>query len=655
MTSTSEIEMKGTTTNNPISSNIEKKYVDHIFKLLFAASNGNMKELTELRESYPDEDLNVADYDGRTALHLASAEGHHEIVKFLVAEFQKVYHDTDGVNRCLNPLDRFHQTPLDEAVKNGHRQIAIFLRDSGCKTYRDHGVDLIKASFLGDLNTMRTLLENGVDPNYQDYDKRSALHVAAGQQNTAAVELLLRFGANPNSEDIWEGTAILDAKRTLNRTKGDSVLQQLLNAMGTNKPQTPIWSDGMMRTFVVFQSLILIFYAFCCQYSTDAENEGRYGMYQDVHVMIFIGFGFLMTFLRKYGYSAVGLNFLISVIVIQFHPLLKQFWVNLFENHWHKVSFDIGTLINGDFAASTVLITFGALLGKTSPFQMIWIAILEPIFYSLNEEIGVKMGISDVGGSMVIHCFGAFFGLAASMILSPKRSKNSKNNAAVYHSDLFSMIGTIFLWMFWPSFNGAYTDGSLKTQTIVNTVLSLSASCYTAFVASYWLRGERKFVMVDIQNATLAGGVAMGTSANLNINPACAIAIGMSAGFVSVLGYTRILPWLEDRIGLHDTCGVLNLHGIPSIMGAIFGAIAANSTTDGKPGSQILFLLTTLGMSIVSGLLCGALLSNVRPAEKYFLDEEAWEVPEKETPYYFDEEGKQSQTERDSLLEIKSN
>ena len=42
-----------------------------------------------------------------------------------------------------------------------------------------------------------------------------------------------------------------------------------------------------------------------------------YKMFTDVHVMMFIGFGFLMTFLRKYGHSSVGFNFLVSAFVIQ--------------------------------------------------------------------------------------------------------------------------------------------------------------------------------------------------------------------------------------------------------------------------------------------------------------------------------------------------
>lgn len=40
-------------------------------------------------------------------------------------------------------------------------------------------------------------------------------------------------------------------------------------------------------------------------------------VFQDVHVMVFVGFGFLMTFLRRYGYSAIGFNFLLSAVVIQ--------------------------------------------------------------------------------------------------------------------------------------------------------------------------------------------------------------------------------------------------------------------------------------------------------------------------------------------------
>lgn len=33
--------------------------------------------------------------------------------------------------------------------------------------------------------------------------------------------------------------------------------------------------------------------------------------------MVFVGFGFLMTFLRRYGYSGVGFNFLLAAIIIQ--------------------------------------------------------------------------------------------------------------------------------------------------------------------------------------------------------------------------------------------------------------------------------------------------------------------------------------------------
>lgn len=47
----------------------------------------------------------------------------------------------------------------------------------------------------------------------------------------------------------------------------------------------------------------------------------------DVHTMMFIGFGFLMTFLKRYGYSAIGFNFLIAAFVLEW-SLLVRGWLH---------------------------------------------------------------------------------------------------------------------------------------------------------------------------------------------------------------------------------------------------------------------------------------------------------------------------------------
>ena len=48
------------------------------------------------------------------------------------------------------------------------------------------------------------------------------------------------------------------------------------------------------------------------------------------------------------------------------------------------------------------------------------VAIVEAVMYSFNEEIGIQLSVSDIGGSMIIHMFGAFFGLAVSFSLIRK-------------------------------------------------------------------------------------------------------------------------------------------------------------------------------------------------------------------------------------------
>lgn len=75
----------------------------------------------------------------------------------------------------------------------------------------------------------------------------------------------------------------------------------------------------------------------------------------------------------------------------------------------------------------------------------------------------------------------------------------------------------------------------------MNTILSLSGSCMTTFLVSLLTRSDdKKFNMIDIQNATLAGGVAMGTCASMNILPVWAILIGVFSGLVSSLGFSKL-------------------------------------------------------------------------------------------------------------------
>lgn len=101
------------------------------------------------------------------------------------------------------------------------------------------------------------------------------------------------------------------------------------------------------------------------------------------------------------------------------------------------------SLITSDFAAAAVLITFGAVLGKVSRLQLFVIGVFEIIFYAVNENILVHhLKITDVGGSMVIHMFGAYFGLAVTrMIYKDDHGDENPKEGSVYHSDLFAMIG----------------------------------------------------------------------------------------------------------------------------------------------------------------------------------------------------------------------
>ena len=112
--------------------------------------------------------------------------------------------------------------------------------------------------------------------------------------------------------------------------------------------------------------------------------------------------------------------------------------------------------------------------------------------YAINQHLVVdKLKALDVGGSITIHAFGAYYGLSASMVLSIAGSgMDHHKNGASYTSDMTAMVGTIFLWLFWVSISSLYFPCPFPCE------FSLSVG-FQASLASH----EHGFGIADTQHA----------------------------------------------------------------------------------------------------------------------------------------------------------
>ena len=66
--------------------------------------------------------------------------------------------------------------------------------------------------------------------------------------------------------------------------------------------------------------------------------QNKYAVFQDVHVMIFIGFGFLMTFIKTQSWSALAFNWIISAWALEWAILTTGFFHQLIAGEgYHKI------------------------------------------------------------------------------------------------------------------------------------------------------------------------------------------------------------------------------------------------------------------------------------------------------------------------------
>ncbi|OMJ90733.1 hypothetical protein SteCoe_6810 [Stentor coeruleus] len=381
---------------------------------------------------------------------------------------------------------------------------------------------------------------------------------------------------------------------------------------------------GLPLAALALQIIVLLFYTICD--NSSEPKDFRYANFQFVHLMIFVGFALLYGFLRRYSWTGLGQNFIIGVFAAEFYLVYASIIHTIYKNESSlTLIIDGKFLLCADFCAGAALVSFGVFIGKVSTLQMLIMAAYESFFYALNEHfVSNIFKTIDSGGGMTLHAFGCYFALAASMTFAPDKNKDLKYNSTNYISNIFAFTGTVLLWFSWPGFNAALAENTEDFYYAVsNTVIALFGSTVGAFITS-GLLNNGKLSMVSIINATLSGGVAVGTACIICHKPGWASLLGFLTGGISAFGFEKITPFLEEKIGLQDIAGVNNLHGIPGIISMIFSLCFVSKD---KVPDQFYGLLCSLGLSIGSGTLFGLFLRKTQylfGSEKFFLDAVLW-------------------------------
>ena len=203
-----------------------------------AASRGDVEQLQFYASLGTD--MNLGDYDQRTALHLAASEGLLAVVQFLVAELHADH----------SPVDRWGGTPLDDAIRHDETHVVEFLESQGAQRGKtavttaadaaQRGVDLCEAASSNNMDVLRALIAQGGDANVSDYDSRTALHLAASNGHLEIVAFLIEeAGSSVSPIDRWLGTPLDDAIRAKHTR-----VMEYLKSKGAERGRKGVTLDG---------------------------------------------------------------------------------------------------------------------------------------------------------------------------------------------------------------------------------------------------------------------------------------------------------------------------------------------------------------------------------------------------------------------------
>ena len=453
--------------------------------------------------------------------------------------------------------------------------------------------------------------------NNQNIQEGGAIRRSLGEGNPTTDMLqndfISRYGQNFNYE----------------AGKGNPYYQQNNNMLNNNSSYWP--SFIIIGCFEVL-AIILLAVLFEKVFKYDL-NILDYGLFRDMNIMIFIGFGMLHSILRRNSWISISINILLVAFSVQFALFFNYLWKICFLEKFECETFDFTYLMKAIFVSSSVLISLGCVLGKLSLIQYIVMAIFETVFCSLNYQLcEQKLKSLDYGGALYIHTFGAIFGLAISIVLffssKMKRSFQTYDylNKSSYFSNLLAFLGMFFLFCYFPSFNSVLsTDEKIRHNGKKNTYFSLFGSVMGSFITSALFNGGR-FVFEQILFGSISGAVIISGCCTLCFHYWASLLIGTLGGVICVIFLTKIKP-IFLRKGFQDTCNVFIVHGLSGLLGGFITPIFISDLKNieetyfldkktlingrkynSQAGIQIAAIFITIGISFIGGIATGFLM-----------------------------------------------
>ncbi|NWH41211.1 RHL protein, partial [Chloropsis hardwickii] len=387
---------------------------------------------------------------------------------------------------------------------------------------------------------------------------------------------------------------------------------------------------------LLLQALFLI----CCflGYPDVSNNYSLieiYPEFQDVNHMVVFGFGFFLVVLRRYGFSSTGFNFLLFALGVQCSLLGEDLLCRAADCSLWSLEKAVVSMI-------AVVISTGAVLGKANPVQLIVMTLVELTFFYVSRCINrTFLKVSEHLSLMHVHLFGAYFGLALTSRF-PEPPPRLDKNRSTPKSELFSVLGTVFVWVFWPSFNSILAVSPFKMGAVLNTYLALAVSAVSAFMLSALTSKDGKFRMAHIRSAVLAGGVTVSYTAHRIQHPWIAMILGLLGTAITILGSHCLQRCFNPALKLHDTSGVHFTFGLPAVLGAVAAVVLCfveqGIETQWDDLSSLGYYIfddigafcQTISTALITGFITGLILNTklfkAMHVSKYFDDQVYWEV-----------------------------